>query len=124
MPIDSRAPDDLSTNWGFTALMIFCPKEHHEEFYRILLQNTECYDGDLFARLWFHIHTSPAHQIPAIYMQPYSPDLDTGIFWQNVKILHFCDYPKPWMPYVNYHSADWYMSYYLSQIKEIKLALR
>jgi hypothetical protein len=65
-----KYPDDP---WGFSGLFIIEPKNHDEiELYFHLLQNVNCFDGDLLGKLWFYIRTSPRHQIPEEYLIPYS----------------------------------------------------
>ena len=84
-----------SDEYGFTGLFVFQPLYHKTEFYKNLLENFPCADGDLLGNLWFFTRTSSAHQIPYPYLTQYS-----YYYYHNqnypAKVIHFCNEEKPW----------------------------
>lgn len=86
-------PGEKEDEYGFTGLFVFQPKYHREDFYKCLLQNFPCADGDLIGSLWFFTRTSQAHRIPYSYCTHY-----TYYLYENypAKVIHFCNEQKPW----------------------------
>ena len=88
-PSSDRPVDD----YGFTGLFVFQPKYHREDFYKCLLQNFPCADGDLLGNLWFFTRTSKYHRIPYEYCMHYGYYLYNS---EGAKVVHFCNEQKPW----------------------------
>lgn len=120
-------PDEKNqggSDYGFTALMVFVPKNHDLEFYIKLSQSCYVFDGDLLGRYWkFCVLSDPIHQISPNYLVHYHPKLT---YSNNIKAIHFCNEKKPWLHYENY---DYFPNNnfiiilyknYLSSIKQIK----
>lgn len=90
-----KMPED---DYGFTGLFIFSPRNHRADFYLHLLENFDCFDGDLIGSLWFHTRTSPEHWIDQNYCRHYNCAL-TKKERRGVKVWHFCNEGcKPWIP--------------------------
>lgn len=87
------APKEKQDNYGFTGLFVFQPKYHREDFYKCLIQNFPCADGDMIGSLWFFTRTSPAHRIPYSYCTHYA-----YYYCEDypAKVVHFCNEQKPW----------------------------
>lgn len=84
-------------NMGFSGLMVFQPKYHHTDFYKILLENTICCDGNLLGHMWNACKTDPRYQIPREYLVTYdATQANTWILSHQVKCVHFLNHPKPW----------------------------
>jgi len=109
---------------GFTGLMVICPSKHREDFYECLMQNFPCADGDLLGSLWFHVKTNATYQIPAEYLTHYGEHIETEYLepakWRDIKILHFCNSPKPWIEPPEEDYSHWYMTSYLNQLQYVK----
>ena len=89
-----KMPDD---DYGFTGLFVFSPRNHRADFYLHLLQNFDCFDGDLIGSLWFHTRTSSEHHIDQNYCRHYNDDFSKKERRQ-VKVWHFCNEGnKPWI---------------------------
>lgn len=97
------APGEKEDEYGFTGMFVFQPKYHREDFYKCLLQNFPCADGDLIGSLWFFTRTSKEHRIPYSYCAHY-----TYYLYENypAKVIHFCNEQKPWKPQYNYYFED------------------
>ena len=80
--------------WGCSSLFVIEPKKHDEVDYLYhLLKTQDCFDGNLIGKLWFHVKSSPAHQIPPEYQWTYNPiPIPEG-----TKMIHFCNDAKPWL---------------------------
>lgn len=114
---------DQSRGFGFTGLMVFCPINHNTEFYKCLLKNFMCYDGNLLGDLWFPAKTNPAYQIPRDYFRNYWPQIINQpvdpINRKDFKVIHFVNHPKPWIQAPK-DDVSWYMHYYMSLINKVK----
>ena len=82
---------------GITGLLVFSPKFHFASIYYMALLNSEAagFDGDIIGSLWFHVRESKAHQIPLEYFRDYS--VNPFQIQPTDKIIHFGNYPKPWL---------------------------
>lgn len=80
--------------WGCTSLFVIEPKKHDEiDFLYYLLKTQDCFDGNLIGKLWFHVQSSPAHQIPPEYQWVYQPTFIP----EGTRMIHFCNETKPWL---------------------------
>ncbi len=95
---------------GFTACMVFEPRRHQYEWYKILLQNVPAYDGNLIGNLWVQCK-HPAFQIPVDYCNS-----DKN---KDCKIFHFINNPKPWQPNYENHNSK-YDQLFFKYFDEIK----
>ena len=106
--------------YGFTGLFIIEPKAHLEkDFYLTLMQHCNVFDGDLLGKLWFFIKNSPNHQIPYYYFQNYTP---TNNIDKRIKVIHFCNQPKPWLKpeYKDFDDKYYIAKIYKLYLKEIQ----
>ena len=76
--------------WGHSSLFIFSPANHCYSIYKTLIENKDCFDGDLLGKMWFFTKSNPAYRIPSV-MQNYP---SSG---NEIRIYHFCNTPKPWL---------------------------
>lgn len=107
--------------WGFSGLFVIEPARHYEyPFYLTLLQNQDCFDGDLLGKTWFFVQTSEIHQIPEKYLRSYIPQISIP---SDTVILHYINEDKPWLNPnsprydVGYYGA-WIYMYYFDKIKK------
>lgn len=91
--IKEKSDDD----YGFTGLFVFQPRYHREDFYKCLMQNFQCVDGDLLGSLWFYSRTSRNHWIPYSYCMQYDCVRDGLNLLEEPKVIHFCNENKPWL---------------------------
>ena len=92
---DGSMSYDEPEGMGFSGLFVFEPRNHNEfKYYPTLLVNHDVFDGNLIGELWFHVKTSPAHQIPYNYFWQYHPTFEVN---PEIKAVHFCNLPKPWI---------------------------
>ena len=57
------------------------------------MKTQDCFDGNLIGKLWFHVRSSPAHQIPPEYQWVYQPTFIP----KGTRMIHFCNETKPWL---------------------------
>ena len=82
---------------GFAGLYVFCPKNHHLEWYMCILQNFDIWEADLLKDLWFPFKTNEDYQIPEDYFQNVTNEaFEQCINLNTIKCLHFCYFTKPW----------------------------
>lgn len=79
---------------GISSLIIFTPKNHFYSFYKEILQNTFCLDGDLFAKMWFQCRSDDKYKIPYYYMVLSS--VVNSDNYSNFRTIHINNQPKPW----------------------------
>lgn len=107
---------------GMSGLFVFEPMKHFElKYYPTLMANMNLFDGELLGELWFHVRTSPAHQIPMKYFRDYHSTLQIN---SEMCAIHFCNLPKPWIDpnhsnFDNSYIASLYKMY-LNQIQRMK----
>ena len=99
--LDGSMLYDANSNDGCTSMFVLEPKRHNEtEFLFTIMQNHDCFDGDLLGKMWFHISSSKKHQIPANYFSYYLETLNYSLLdlqKKDIKAVHFCNHPKPWL---------------------------
>lgn len=102
---------------GFSALFVIEPKNHNElQYYKIIIQNYNCLDGDLFSNLWFFVKNNKDYQIPSYFVQ--NADFKT---LPETKIVHFCNAEKLWLYPQNYINSNLYHNkLYLKYLKNIR----
>jgi len=103
--MDGSICEDIETNGGFSGLFVCTPINHSFDFYSIILQNTSCLDGDLFATFWFPFKTNPQYRISMFWFY------NIVRLWDKLTAtqiygLHFCNELKPW----NFSTAEEYVS--------------
>lgn len=111
---------------GFTGLMVFTPKNHKFDYYRLIMDNYECSDGNLFGDLWFYVKSNVSYQISPCYLMPYDAILDE--YDKNIditkrkeyKVVHFVNNPKPWLAIDQFKDDIWCMHYYKTLYTDLK----
>lgn len=87
---------------GFSGLFVFSPRNHYEEYYKILLTYAEAFDGDILGKLWQFAQANSDYRIPEIYFS--SNDIHKTLYDpsnKNIKVYHFCGKEKPWKMNLN-----------------------
>ena len=113
------APSEKGDEYGFTGMFVFIPKYHRVDFYKCLLANFPCADGDMLGSLWFFTRTSPIHRIPYAYCMHYTYYIHED---NKAKVIHFCNEQKPWKPqYQDYfkNNSDPAIQKYREYMKQI-----
>ena len=81
---------------GFTALFVVEPSWHSPkeiEYYYHLLNNVECFDGDLIGNLWFTVRHDKNYQISPNHLAYFNTcEID-----DNIYAIHYCNTSKPWL---------------------------
>ena len=79
---------------SFSGFFVFCPAHHVVDYYKTIMNNYDCFDGNLLSNLWFHIKTSPIHQISDNYFRQYN---EVNLKYEDTCIWHFQGPYKPWV---------------------------
>ena len=108
--------------WGFTGLMVFEPKMHNYQLYKYIIETCLGFDGNLIGSLWFPCKSNYAYQIPPTYLWHYDFKDDNNSTTSFVKVIHFCNHPKPWIEVSQYYNAEIHpmLCNYLWIIKKVK----
>lgn len=94
---DGAMYHEFGMDGGFAGMYVFCPKNHHLEWYMCILQNFEIWESDLLKDLWFPFKTNEDYQIHEDYFQNITNEgFEYYINLNNIKCLHFCYHTKPW----------------------------
>lgn len=101
---------------GHTALMVFSPKNHDHDFYRQIINNLICADGDMFGKLWFQCRSDEKYKIPYYYMMS-SREHITNEDLEILKTITYGNSPKPWDK--GYQPANIFERKYVRDLKEI-----
>ena len=111
---------------GFSGLFVVEPDFHlHDEieYYLLLIQTTQAFDGDLLGNLWFCVRSNINYQIPENYLACYHKSLRD--YDNNIYVIHYCNQIKPWLQcdheifQTDALGNDLYRKY-LSQVDKIK----
>lgn len=106
---------------GTSGLFVFEPRKHVElKYYLCLIKNFVLFDGNLLGELWFHVLSSPAHQIPSNYFYHYKPETNVP---NNVMAVQYCNTPKPWMEpnHSSYSNLYPFARLYKEYLKEVRI---
>lgn len=94
---DGAMYHECNMDGGFAGMYVFCPRNHHLEWYMCLLQNFEMWESELLKELWFPFKTNKDYQIPEDYFQNITnQNFEYYVDLSTIKCLHFCYFTKPW----------------------------
>ena len=97
----------------FIGLFVFSPKNHHPDWYYILIQITGLIESDILEGLFFPAKSNPDYLIPEeYYINITLQNLDTKNI-EDIKIVHYCYKYKPW----NYKSAEDFLNDFQNTFK-------
>lgn len=122
--LDGTMIKESEEDYGFTGMFIFCPRNHREEYYKFLLVNKKCADGDLLGDLWFYTRTSKEHWLDVNYFRPYHQiknRLESGESnFEEVKAVHFLNEDKPWIHFDRFPENNPIIEMYYQYLQWIK----
>lgn len=103
---------DIIGSGGVSGLFVIIPKMHTEfKFLEYLIQNVDCFDGDLFDALWFHVKTNRNYQIP---MFIYCFNIgENSTIPEQTKIIHL-GHERSWWWNKQYNPQGEAQKYYYS----------
>ena len=75
---------------GMSSLFVFIPKNHCYEYYNIIKENTESFDGDIIGKIFFPLRDNLNYKISEEYCKEYDENF---IFFsknlEKIKVWHF-----------------------------------
>jgi len=117
-PDGAMLKSDVDMGFGLSNLFVFYPRNHEEELYKKLIEDSVHFDGDLLGNLWFFTRSSEAHQISPEYCASYHEECIDP----NTKIYHFVNKNKPWLNIDNFKDTE-VIKLYKKLLKNVDLNL-
>lgn len=104
-----------SNDTGLSNFFLIEPKNHREEYYLKLLQETDCFDGELLGDLFFYVRTSKEHQFEKEYSISFLM-LNEVEDLEKIKSIHFSGDFKPW-------KDNGYIFFNINELTKIQLKI-